>query len=294
MSSANARASAVASHLGAFPGGLVAGQVAIITGSGQGIGRAAALLFAREGASVVVTDIDKAKADAVAEEIKAEGGKAISFPGDVTDPAFPEGIVKAAVDAFGKINHIVNNAGYTWDGMIHKMTDKQWDTMQLVHTTAPFRLIRAAAEYMRKNDGEPRAIVNISSTSGIHGNVGQINYSTAKMAGFVFIWGVLGMTKTIAKEWGPLGVRCNCIAFGLIDTRLTRAKEAGEAVVVDGQKIAIGVPQRMRAEGSGYQGIPLRRPGKPEDAAGGILFLCSPLSGYVTGHCLELTGGVGI
>jgi len=141
---------------------------------------------------------------------------------------------------------------------------------------------------MRKNDGEPRAIVNISSTSGIHGNVGQINYSTAKA-------GVNGMTKTVAKEWGPLGVRCNSIAFGLIDTRLTRAKEAGEAVIIDGQKVALGVPERMRAAGGrGFEGIPLRRAGTPEDAAGAVLFLCSPLARYVTGHCLEVTGGVGI
>lgn len=195
----------------AFPGGLVAGQVAIITGSGQGIGRSAAILFAQEGASVVVTDIDAKRAEEVAKEITSMGGKAIAYPGDITADSFPDGIVKATIAAFGKvgwsgrfgrfhvswqgacliepeltyvfplfpprsqINHIVNNAGFTFDGMIHKMTDAQWDIMIKVHNTAPFRLIRAAAEYMRVSDGEPRAIVNISSTSGIHGNVGQIN-----------------------------------------------------------------------------------------------------------------------
>ncbi|KXS21788.1 3-oxoacyl-reductase [Gonapodya prolifera JEL478] len=282
------RVGLVANHLGAFPNGILAGQVAIITGSGQGIGRASALLFAKEGASVVVTDIDKTKSDAVAQEIKDAGGKAISFPGDVTDPKFPEGIVKATVAAFGKLNIVINNAGFTFDGMIHKMTDAQWNLMLTVHNTAPFRLIRAAAEEFRKNNGEPRAIVNISSTSGIHGNVGQVNYATAKA-------GVNGMTKTIAKEWGPLGVRANSIAFGLVDTRLTRAKEAGEAIVVDGQKVSLGVPERMRAAGGrGYEYIPLRRAGTPEDAAGAVLFLASPLASYVTGHCLEVTGGVGI
>ncbi|KAJ3341275.1 hypothetical protein HDU93_005245 [Gonapodya sp. JEL0774] len=276
------RVGLVANHLSAFP------NVAIITGSGQGIGRSSALLFAKEGCSVVVTDIDKAKSDSVAQEINQAGGKAISHPGDVTDPNFPDAIVKASIAAFGKINIIVNNAGFTFDGMIHKMSDAQFQLMITVHNTAPFRLIRAAADEFRKNNGEPRSIVNVSSTSGIHGNVGQANYAVAKS-------GINGLTKTVAKEWGPLGVRCNSIAFGLVDTRLTRAKESGEAIVVDGQKVALGVPERMRAAGGrGFDFIPLRRAGTPEDAAGAVLFLSSPLASYVTGHTLEVTGGVGI
>jgi len=167
-------------------------------GSGQGIGAEAARLFANEGCKVVVCDVDSAKADAVAKAINdASPNRAISVPGDVLDKGYFEVLVrKAAEFGGGKIHYIVNNAGYTWDGVIHKMSDKQWDTILAVHTTAPFRLVRTAAPYFRVKDGENRCIVNISSTSGTHGNAGQANYSLAKA-------GVTGLTKTIAKEWGP-------------------------------------------------------------------------------------------
>jgi len=279
-------------HTTAFPGGILHDHVAIITGSGQGIGEAAAHLFAKEGAKVVVSDLDQAKSDRVAAAIVAEGGSAISFPGDVTDPAYPDRILAHTVKVFGKINIIVNNAGYTWDGMLHKMTDKQWNAMLDVHNTAPFRMIRAAAPYMReqakteKEKGipqQPRAIVNVSSTSGLHGNVGQANYSTAKL-------GIVGLTKTVAKEWGPFGIRCNAIAFGLIDTRLTREK-SDSFIEVDGSKVALGIPSSGARD---LRTIPLQRTGTPTDAARGILFLSSPLSSYVNGHCLEVTGGAGI
>lgn len=169
-----------------------------ITGSGQGIGAECARLFANEGAKVVVCDVDAAKSEAVAKSINdASPNRAISVPGDVTDPSyFPVLVNKAAEFGGGKIHIIVNNAGYTWDGVIHKITDKQWDTIINVHNTAPFRLIRQAAPYFRVKDGENRCIINISSTSGTHGNAGQANYSLAKA-------GVTGLTKTIAKEWGP-------------------------------------------------------------------------------------------
>jgi len=270
------------------------GQVAIVTGSGQGIGEHAAKLFAHEGAKVVVTDLDAAKSDRVAGEIKAAGGTAISVPGDVTDPKFPDMIVQKTIDTFGKIHIIVNNAGYTWDGILHKMTDKQWDAMLLVHNTAPFRLVRAAAPHMRDRakeeiektgQAEPRCIINISSTSGLHGNVGQANYATAKA-------GVIGFTKTIAKEWGLFGIRCNAVAFGMIETRLTAAKEAGAFIEVDGKKVALGVPEDQK-KGRDIL-IPLRRAGKPEEAGAAIVMLASPLSSYITGHCLEVTGGAGI
>jgi len=276
----------------AFPGGLLNGQVAIITGSGQGIGEAAARLFAKEGAKVVVTDIDRVKSDGVTAAIIAEGGSAISFPGDVTDPTFPDRILEHTVKVFGKVNILVNNAGYTWDGMLHKMTDKQWNAILDVHNTAPFRMIRAAAPYMReqakyeKEKGlpqEPRSIVNISSTSGLHGNIGQANYSTAKL-------GIVGLTKTVAKEWGPFGIRCNSVAFGWIDTRLTR-KKSDQVMEVDGNKITLGIPAGTERD---VRMIPLQRGGTPTEAASGILFLCSPLASYVNGHCLEVTGGVGI
>lgn len=275
------------------------GQVAIVTGSGQGIGAATAKLLAQQGAKVVISDIDQGKADTIVRDISEAGGDAFSHCGDVTDAEFPDKLIKATIEKYGKLNILVNNAGFTFDGLIHKMTDKQWELMLKVHNTAPFRLIRAAAPYMRdaskeerdKNGkSESRCVINISSTSGLHGNAGQINYSTAKS-------GVLGMTKTIAKEWGPFGVRCNSVAFGMIDTRLTRSKETGESITVAGQKVALGIPAKG---GIGLNAntiplvVPLGRAGSAEEAAGSIALLCSPLASYITGHCLEVTGGMGI
>mmetsp|Transcript_29187 Transcript_29187/g.67673 ORF Transcript_29187/g.67673 Transcript_29187/m.67673 type:complete len:234 (-) Transcript_29187:346-1047(-) len=193
----------------ATPGGLVAGQVAIITGAGQGIGAAAAILFAQEGAKVIVSDLDMKKAEAVTAQIRAAGGQAIACGGDVTDPAFPERVIAEAIKAFGKVNILVNNAGYTWDGVIHRMTDKQWYAMMDCHVTAPFRLIKALAPHFRVKSAEPRCIINVSSVSGTHGNAGQANYSSAKSA-------ICGLTRTIAKEWGGFGVRCNAVAFGTL------------------------------------------------------------------------------
>ncbi|OZJ03386.1 hypothetical protein BZG36_04482 [Bifiguratus adelaidae] len=295
MDQAARRLDAISSHLntqtcsGNYPKGLLAGEVAIITGSGQGIGRSAAILFAKEGAYVVVTDVDASKSDAVAQEITSQGLSAISIPGDVMDPAFPEKLVEGAVAKFGRLNHIVNNAGFTYDGMLHKTTDKQWDMMLTVHNTAPFRIIRAAAKHLRKQDGANKCIVNISSTSGLHGNIGQANYATAKA-------GVVGLTKTVAKEWGAFGVRCNTVAFGWIETRLTAAKESGAVMEVDGRKIALGIPTGNRKPGAAtaYADIPLQRSGKPDEAAGGILAMCSPFASYISGHTLEVTGGRGI
>ncbi|PHH65059.1 hypothetical protein CDD81_3457 [Ophiocordyceps australis] len=286
------RVAQVAAHL-AFPRGLLQGQVAIVTGSGQGIGAETARLFALEGAKVVVTDIDAKKAGAVADEINKSGGQALAVPGDITSPTYPEELVAAAAKfGGGKLHILINNAGYTWDAVIHRMSDAQWDAILLCHATAPFRLIRAAAPYFRQTDGEPRCIVNISSTSGLHGNIGQANYSLAKA-------GLVGLTKTLAKEWGPkFGVRCNAVAFGQVDTRLTAAKEAGEYVTgPGGEKIALGIPQKQldARKGAGgavdYPDIPLRRPGTATEAARSILAVASPLFGYVTGQVISVTGG---
>jgi 3-oxoacyl-[acyl-carrier protein] reductase len=269
-------------------------QVVIVTGAGRGIGAAAAKLFAQYGAKVVVNDRDAEPCDEVVEEIKTAGGQAISIPGSVTQPQFPDQLMQTTVDVYGKINVLVNNAGFTWDGMLHKMTDEQWQAVLDIHATAPFRMIRAAAPYMReaakaeKEAGgpvEPRCIVNVSSTSGLHGNVGQINYATGKM-------GIIGLTKTVAKEWGAFGVRCNAVAFGFIETRMTQAKEKGESIEVAGKEIAIGIPNQMRQMAPMM--IPLARTGLPEEAAGGIVLLASPLASYITGHTLEVTGGAGI
>lgn len=270
-------------------------QVVIVTGAGRGIGSAAAKLFAQHGAKVVVNDLNNEPAEETVAAIKAVGGEAIAVPGSVTDSEFPDFLMQQAVDTYGKINVLINNAGYTWDGMIHKMTDEQWQAILEVHATAPFRMIRAVAPHMRDaakaemgSDGptENRAIINVSSTSGLHGNIGQANYATGKM-------GIVGLTKTVAKEWGIFGIRCNAVAFGLIDTRLTRAKEDGETIEVDGQEIALGVPQKVRSD-EGRRTIPLQRAGTVEEAAGGIVMMASPLAGYVSGHTLEVTGGLGI
>jgi len=289
--STSKRIDQIAGHLN-YPKGLLAGQVAIITGSGQGIGAEAARLFAKEGAKVVVSDIDGKKASDVADSINAAGGSATSVPGDMLDDKYLVELVKKAAEfGNGKIHIIVNNAGYTWDGVIHKTTDKQWDTIIALHNTAPFKLVRAAAPYFRVKDGEPRCIINISSTSGLHGNAGQANYALAKA-------GVTGLTKTIAKEWGPqFGVRANTIAFGHILTRLTAAKEAGAFITTpDGQKVALGIPTGKGALASAaapeqYADIPLRRPGTATEAASSILAVCSPLFAYVNGQTISVTGG---
>ncbi|ACL05598.1 MULTISPECIES: SDR family NAD(P)-dependent oxidoreductase [Desulfatibacillum] len=267
------------------------GKVAIITGSGRGIGKAAAMLFAAEGAKVVVSDIDPAPAEETVAEIKAAGGEAIAYAGDATADDFAEGIVKAAVDAWGGLHIIVNNAGYTWDGVVHKMTDKQWDAMMAIHLRTPFRLIRAAAPYFKDAakkemaEGGPvaRKIINISSVSGTRGNAGQINYSSAKS-------GLLGMTKTMAQEWGRYNVQSNAVAYGWVETRLTAAKEDAGAVDRDGEKVALGIPDAQRQMMKMV--IPMGRGGTPEEAAGVILFLASPLSNYVSGQCIEMTGGM--
>ncbi|KAJ8593312.1 NAD(P)-binding protein [Rhizopogon salebrosus TDB-379] len=287
------RLAQVSDHISNAHGrGLLSGEVAIITGGGQGIGRSAALLFAKEGAKVVVSDIDDKKAAAVAEEIKAAGGDAIYVAGDVGADDFPKTIVDATVKQYGKINHIVNNAGFTFDKMIHTMPDDTFDIIMKIHVRAPFRLIRAAAPYFRIKSDTPenRSIINVSSTSGLHGNVGQVNYAAAKSA-------VVGLTKTIAKEWGPFGVRANTIAYGMVHTRLTAAKEAGVTIEIDGKKVALGIPgaqQSASKSANTFVDIPLQRGASADEAAAGMLFLASPLASYVTGHTLEVTGGRGI
>ncbi|GAA5862008.1 hypothetical protein JCM8547_001556 [Rhodosporidiobolus lusitaniae] len=293
-STAQSRLASVSSHLSASqPKGLLAGDVAVITGAAQGIGRSAALLFAAEGAKVVVSDLDGAKAQLVVDEIKKAGGEAIAVGGDVMAKEFPKKLAEETVKAFGGINVLVNNAGFTADRMLHTTPDDTFRLMLEVHNVAPFRLIREFASYMRVKDpkkkGENRSIINVSSIAGLHGNVGQASYATAKA-------GVEGLTKTVAKEWGPFGVRCNTVAFGHILTRLTQAKEIGAAIEVNGQKIALGIPSKPKTDDKPetYPHIPLGRPGTADDAARAVLFLASPLASYVSGHTLECTGGLGI
>src|SRR6266849_2975720 len=271
--------------------GLIDGKVAILTGSGRGIGGAAARLFGAQGASVVVSDLDPAPAEETATVIRNAGGKAIVVPGDVTDPAVPSHLINATLDAFGGIYISCNNAGYTWDAVIQNMTDKQWYAMIDVHTTAPFRILREASQYIREaakkeqatnGRANPRKVINITSVSGVYGNAGQVNYSTAKA-------GVTGLTKTLAKEWGRYNVQVNCVCYGFIETRLTAPKESAEKVVREGEEIALGIPDSMRQVAQ--MTVSLGRPGTPEEAAGPVLFLASPLANYVSGIVLEVTGG---
>lgn len=286
------RLAQVSGHLSnAYGRGLLAGEVAIITGAAQGIGRSCALLFAKEGAKVVVSDLDEKKAQLVVDEIKAAGGEAIAVGGDVGADDFPQKILDATIKKYGKLNHIVNNAGFTYDRMLHTTPDDAWDIIMKIHVRAPFRLIRAAAPYLRlKGSTENRSIVNVSSTSGLHGNVGQANYAAAKSA-------VIGLTKTVCKEWGPFGVRANTVAFGFVQTRLTAAKEDGATIEIDGKKVALGIPggkSSVTATAGPAPGIPLGRGATPDEAAASVLFLASPLASFVSGHTLEVTGGAGI
>ena len=284
---------------------MLTGRRVILTGAGRGIGLAASKLFGREGARLVINDLDGTEAEAAAAAVREAGGEAVVVAGSVADAALPEALVGAAVDAYGGLDGIVNNAGFLWDGMLHKMDDEQWHAILDCHVSAPFRVLRAAAPVMRDaakseiaQHGAPRdrAIVNVSSTTGLHGAVGQANYAAAKA-------GIVGLTKTVAKEWGPLGVRCNAVAFGMIDTRMTNAFDesgaaGGGAVQVDGRSVPQGVPPHVAKMWQSPEFVqamvPLARKGRPEEAAGAMAFLASPLSSYVSGHTLEVTGGFGI
>lgn len=267
--------------------GLLDGKAAIITGSARGIGRATAELFVGEGAKVLINDIDGDVAEQASGEID---GETAVFSGDLTKPGVPDDLVAAAVDAFGSVDIVVNNAGYTWDGVVHRMTDDQFQAMLDIHTIVPFRVARAIAPHWREaakqEAGEGtevfRKIVNVTSISGTMGNAGQVNYSAAKA-------GVVGLTKTLAKEWGQFKINVNAVAFGFVETRLTQAKEKGEEIEVGGEKVEIGIPEQTRSMAAMI--IPLGRAAQPSEAAGPVAFLCSDLSNYVHGQVLNVTGG---
>jgi 3-oxoacyl-[acyl-carrier protein] reductase len=269
--------------------GLLDGKAAIVTGSARGIGRATAELFVAEGAKVLINDLDPDVAEQTASEID---GETAVYAGDLTKEGAADELVKAATEAFGTVDICINNAGYTWDGVAHKMSDEQFQAMLDIHTIVPFRVARALAPAWReaakaeRGEGKEvfRKIVNVSSTSGMMGNAGQVNYSAAKM-------GVVGLTKTLAKEWGQFKINVNAVAFGFVETRLTAAKEAGEEMTSPtGEKIELGIPEQMRAMASAI--IPLGRPATPEEASGPVLFLSSPLANYMHGQVLNVTGGM--
>ena len=271
------------------------GKVALISGSGRGIGRALALKLASEGARIVINDMDAAPAEEAVNDIRKAGGEAVACIGSVTEADFGDRFVKTALDTWNGLDIIVNNAGYTWDNVIQKMTDEQFQAMLEVHLSAPFRILRAAAEpirvFSKKEASEGREVfrkvVNISSVAGLGGNTGQVSYSSAKA-------GLVGMTKTMSKEWGRYKVKVNCVAFGLNKTRLTpRLPEAGASIDVEGRKIAVGV-QPAFIDAMEKQMIPIGRAGTPEEAADGVYLFCTPESNYISGQVVVVGGGVSL
>ena len=267
------------------------GKVALVSGSGRGIGREIALKLASEGARVVINDLDEAPALDTVQTIQSRGGQAVACVGSVAAADFGERFVETALKHYGGLDIIVNNAGYTWDNVVQKMSDDQWEAMLAVHLTAPFRILRAASNFIREaakreaEAGTPvyRKVVNISSTSGVYGNAGQANYAAAKA-------GINGLTKALAKEWGRYKVNVNSVAFGLIMTRLTEASaEADTKIDIAGQKIKVGVNPQILKNAEAL--IPLGRGGTPEEAAGAVYMFCIPESNYVSGQVLVCGGG---
>jgi 3-oxoacyl-[acyl-carrier protein] reductase len=267
------------------------GKVALITGSGRGIGRAPALKLASQGVRIVVNDLDAEPANEVVSEIKALGGSAVACHGSVAAPDFAERFLGTAINSYQGIDIIINNAGYTWDNVIQKMTDEQWQAIIDCHLTAPFRILRAAQPLIKKlvtadreaNRRVVRKVVNISSVAGLFGNSGQTNYSVAKA-------GIVGMTMTLAKEWGRLDTTVNCVAFGFIDTRLTVAAKDGNTANIDGREIKVGVSDQLKQ--ALEKTIPMGRSGTVEEAAGSVYLFCIPESDYVSGQTLMCSGGL--
>jgi 3-oxoacyl-[acyl-carrier protein] reductase len=267
-------------------------KVALITGSGRGIGRALAMKLAGLGAQVVVNDRDAEPALEVVREIEAMGGRAIACNGDVSAPDFGDRIVATALDNFDGLDIIVSNAGFARDGTIQRMTDDAFQQMFDIHLMAPFRILRAAADpirtFAKQEAAEGREVIRkvvlISSMAGTNGGAGQVNYSSAKA-------GLIGMTKSMSKEWGRHKVCVNAVAFGFIDTRLTAShNDPVTKLDMDGQAIQAGIPEEMQAAVPGM--VPLGRKGTAEEAAGAIALFCIPESDYVSGQILIASGGL--
>jgi 3-oxoacyl-[acyl-carrier protein] reductase len=263
------------------------GKVAIVTGSARGIGRATAELLSRQGAKVLINDLDGDVAEETSSEID---GETIVFAGDLTEDGACDKLVEKVIGEWGQVDILVNNAGYTIDAPIHKMSDENFQRMLDIHSIVPFRMCRAVAPQMRepakkeRDEGREvfRKIVNVSSISGTMGNAGQANYSSGKSA-------VVGLTKTLAKEWGQFKINVNAVAFGYIETRLTASKDESNVMEIGGQKVQLGIPDQLRGMAAAL--IPLGRPGTPQEAAGGVFMLCSPWANYVTGQVMNITGG---
>ncbi len=263
------------------------GKVAIVTGSARGIGRATAELLVQQGAKVLINDLDADVAEQTASQID---GDTLVFGGDLTKPGVPDELVQRVIDEWGKVDILINNAGYTLDAPIHKMSDEWFQRMLDIHSVVPFRMCRAVAPHMRepakqeREEGREvfRKIVNVSSISGTMGNAGQANYASGKSA-------VIGLTKTLAKEWGQFKINVNAVAFGYIETRLTATKEDSNTMEIGGEKVQLGIPEQMRQLAPMM--IPMGRPGTPQEAAGGVFLLCTPWANFITGQVLGITGG---
>jgi 3-oxoacyl-[acyl-carrier protein] reductase len=269
----------------------LAGRVALVTGGGRGIGLSLVRKLAAEGARVVVNDLDAVEAEAAARAIRDTGGTAVAFPGNVTAADFPGGFIGAALREFGDVHILVNNAGYIWNGPLHKISDAQWDAIQDVHLKAPFRILRElrpfvdarVAEERKSGAVVQRKIVNVSSVSATGGAAGQANYAAAKA-------GLHGLTRSLAKEWGSLAVNVNCVAFGYIETRLTQQIKGETVVTIEGVARRVGLTRPMIE--AIKQQIALGRAGTADEAAGGIFLLCTPEADYITGQILEISGGL--
>ncbi|RIK94037.1 MAG: 3-oxoacyl-ACP reductase [Proteobacteria bacterium] len=268
------------------------GKVALVTGAGRGIGQAIALKLASEGARIVMNDLDDGPANDTIARITQMGGQAVALNGDITADGFAERFIAKALDSFQGLDIIVNSAGYSWDALIHKTTNEQFDAMLDIHVRAPFKILRAAAgpirDMAKKESEEGRAVhrkvVNISSIGGLYGNAGQVGYASGKTA-------LIGMTKTLAKEWGRYKVNVNCVAFGLIQTRMTEAFQKEPKLTQVGEKqIKMGVPPEFLE--SMNKTIPLGRAGTPEDAAGAVYLFCLPESDYISGEVVLVSGGL--
>lgn len=260
------------------------GKVALVTGAARGIGHAVAKKLAAEGARVVINDRDAAPVEETAKQLRASGAEVVTCAGSVTDEGFAERFVGAAIDSYGTLDIVVNNAGYTWDSVIQKMTDDQFQAILDVHLLAPFQILRAASEPIRRfakqeaAEGREvfRKVVNISSVVGLGGNAGQANYASAKA-------GVIGLTKTLSKEWGRYKVNVNCVAFGFIKTAMTQP-----VVVEGGRKVGVQPELLEKLE----REIPLGRLGTPDEAAGAVYLFCIPESNYISGQVVTVGGGM--